>query len=296
MHHPLALFLILEAPASLSPAAAAHNTRAMHHYDSGQLAPAVDEFEAAYQAMPDARRDRAGRELLLGSMRATLLELHQQTGTAAPLCRLQKLLQTHVDALTAAFPEDPGMLETRSVQARHDEVTQQLTKLGPDACAPPPPPPTVLATPAPTPPAPTTQQPPLAAPPPDPDAIPPRHLSIAGGVTLGLGTALLGVMTYGIVTEAQQRTRAAEIRDHAPDCPLTAAELEELQDLRTDAKTGRGIAIGTGIAAGVAMALGGTLVGMAYREPTKKRWSAAPWWSPTGAGLTVRVQFGPRSR
>jgi hypothetical protein len=294
MHHLFALFLtLLEAPASLSPAAAGHNTRAMHHYDSGQLASAVDEFHAAYQAMPDARRDRAGRELLLGSMRATLLELHQQTGTAAPLCRLQKLLQDHVDALTAAFPEDPEMLETRSVRARHDEVTQQLTKLGPGACEPPPPPPpAVIATPAPASPAPPT--PPLAAPPPDPDAIPPRHLSIAGGVTLGLGTALLGVMTYGLVTEAQQRTRAAEIRDHDPDCPLTAGELAELQDLRTDAKTGRGIAIGAGIAAGVAMALGGTLVGMAYRSPAKKRWSAAPWWSPAGAGLTVRVQFGPR--
>ena len=293
MHHLLALFLLLvEAPASLSPAAAGHNTRAMHLYDSGQLSAAVDEFHAAYQAMPDARRDRAGRELLLGSMRATLLELHQQTGAPAPLCRLQKLLQEHLDALTAAFPEDPGMLETRSVRARHDEVSQQLTKLGPGACEPPPPPPVVTTPPPAAPPTPTAPP----ATPVDPDAIPPRHLGIAGGVTLGLGTALLGVMTYGIVTEAQQRARAAEIRDHDPDCPLTAAEYDELQDLRSNARTGRGIAIGTGIAAGVAMALGGTLIGMAYREPAKKRWSAAPWWSPTGAGLTVRVQFGPRPR
>ena len=72
----LALLLFLaEPPTSLSPEAAEHNTRAMQHYDAGQYAPAVDEFYAAYTAMPDARRDREGRGLLLGSMRGTLLDL-----------------------------------------------------------------------------------------------------------------------------------------------------------------------------------------------------------------------------
>jgi hypothetical protein len=295
MHPALALFLVLvvEPPKSLSPAAGEHNTEAMRHYDAGQFGPAVDEFYAAYQAMPDARRDREGRLLLLGSMRATLLALHDQTGEPAPLCRLQKILGEHLDALTAAFPDDPDMLETRSIRARHEEVTEQLAAIGPAACEPPPPPPVAAAVPVtPEPAATPAAAPPKAATTPSPDTIPPRHLNIAGGVTLGLGGVLLGVMTYGIISEGQARASAAEIRDRAPDCPLTPTELTNLQNLRSDALTGRAIAIGTGITAGVMVALGGTLLGLARRSGRAKRWSAAPWWSPTGAGLTLHVRLG----
>ena len=59
-------------------------------------------------------------------MRMTLLNLHDQTGEPAPLCRLQAILKEHADALAAAYPNDPEMLEIRSVRARHDEVTQHL--------------------------------------------------------------------------------------------------------------------------------------------------------------------------
>ena len=62
MHLLLALLLAFAAPPkALSPEAGEHNTAAMRFYDAGQLAPAFDEFYAAYQSMPDARRDRAGR-------------------------------------------------------------------------------------------------------------------------------------------------------------------------------------------------------------------------------------------
>jgi hypothetical protein len=290
----LFLFLVAEPPKSLSPEAAEHNTQAMRHYDAGEFGPAVDEFYAAYQSMPDARRDREGRELLVGSMRATLLALHDQTGEPAPLCRLQEILKEHVDALTAAFPDDPDMLETRSVRARHEEVTQQLAAIGPAACEPPPPPPVAAAAPVttePTTPTPAAVQPKVAATP-NPDTIPPRHLKIAGGVTLGLSAVLLGVMTYGIVTEGSARARAAEINEKPADCPVTSVEYADLQNLRGDAQAGRRIAIGTGIAAGVMAALGGTLLGLARRPARAKRWSAVPWWSPTGAGLTFHVRLG----
>lgn len=289
----LALILAVEPPRSLSPEAAEHNTQAMQHYDAGEFGPAVDEFYAAYQAMPDARRDREGRELLLGSMRATLLADYKKTGEPAPLCRLQKILKEHLDALTAAYPDDPEMLETRSVRARHEEVTQQLAGIGPTACEPPPPPapaPVVTAPPVAEPAAPAPA--PTIATTPTPDAIPPRQLKIAGGVTLGLGVALLGVMTYGIIAEARTRGNAAKIRESSPDCPLTPEQLAELQGLRSDAQTGRRIAIGTGIAAGVTAVLGGALLELARRSTRSKRWSAAPWWSPTGAGLSLHVRLG----
>ena len=118
------------APSDLSPEAAEYNAKAMRFHDAGQFAPAVDEFQAAYQSMPDARRDLAGREQLLGSMRATLLDLHAQTGEAAPLCHLQSILQGHADALTAAYPDDPNRLEIRSARARHREGQPYGARLG----------------------------------------------------------------------------------------------------------------------------------------------------------------------
>lgn len=84
-------------PSPLSPEAAEHHRRAMVFYDNGQLAPAFDEFQVAYASMPDARGDRAAR-FSLGSMRATLVEMHAMNGDAAPLCRLQTVLQAHIDA------------------------------------------------------------------------------------------------------------------------------------------------------------------------------------------------------
>ncbi|MBA3545994.1 MAG: hypothetical protein H0T76_05900 [Nannocystis sp.] len=292
MLHAVALLLVL-APAQsvLSPEAAEYNTKAMRFYDAGQLAPAVDEFYAAYRSMPDARRDLAGREQLAGSMRSTLLDLHEQTGEAAPLCRLQSILQEHADALTAAFPNDPDKIETRSARARHEEATLQLAAFGPDACKPPSPPVTA-AVPAPEPSVPAPSMSPAAAAQPLDDAIPPRQLKIAGGVTLGLSAVLLGVMTYGLATEAGQRARVADINDKPADCPLTLAEFNDLQTSREHALAGRRIVIGTGVAAGVTAALGTTLLVLAHRSARTKRWSAAPWWSPTGGGLTLHVKLG----
>jgi hypothetical protein len=99
-------------------------------------------------------------------------------------------------------------------------------------------------------------------------------------------------MAYGLATEASQRGRVAAIADKPADCPLTLDEVEALQDYRRKAVSGRQLAIGTGIAAGVTAALGTTLLVLARRSARAKRWSAAPWWSSSGAGLLLHVQLG----
>jgi len=207
MLHRAALVLFLAPSSVLSPEAAESNAKAMVFYDAGQLAPAVDEFHAAYPSMPDARRDHAGREHLLGSMRATLLALHKETGEAAPLCRLQSILKDHADALAVAYPDDLNRIETRSARARHEEVTAQLAAIAPDACKPPPVDPPVAATamlPAaesPTPPAPAT---PAVVVPKTPIDDPfARKQLIAGGVMLPLGLVALGVI--GAVASSHRR-------------------------------------------------------------------------------------------
>jgi len=299
MPHALVLLVALAlepAPSALSPEAAEHNTKAMTFYDAGQLGPAFDEFHAAYTSMPDPRRDRAGREILLGSMHAALLELHESSGESAPLCRLQEVLQVHVDTLTAAFPESPDMIEIRSARERHTKISAQLAARGPDACAAAPatsttPPSTSVEPPVPEP-SPETAAPPIVPPVPAKNAIPPRQLRIAGGVTLGLGAALLGVMAYGIAGEASHQGRVDEIDAGAAGRPLSAAENQDLLDHRGRAQAARTLAIGTGVAAGVATVLGATLFVLARRSARMQRLSATPWWSTTGAGLTLRVQLG----
>lgn len=299
---PDALVLLLAlslqpAPSALSPEAAEHNTKAMVFYDAGQYGPAFDEFYAAYASMPDARRDRAGREILLGSMHGCLLDLHEASGESAPLCRLQKVLQDHVDALEAAFPESPNMLEIRSARGRHTKITGQLAARGPDACAAAPATSTALPATSVEPPVPQPSSPEAAAPRTDPpapakDVVPPRQLRIAGGVTIGLGVALLGVMAYGSAGEASHEGRVDEIDASAAGRPLSAAENQDLLDHRARAQAARSMAIGTGVAAGVATVLGATLFVLARRSARTQRLSAAPWWSTTGAGLTLRVQLG----
>ena len=280
-------------PNVLSAEAAEHNRKAMVFYDHGQLAPAFEEFHAAYRAMPDVQADRAGRESLLGSMRATLLEMHAASGEAAPLCRLQALLQDHIDGLASSDPESPDRLELRSARARHDEVTAQLAALGPDACVAPRSPPPLAPTSEPAAPAPSSVVPPRGPLSPHPDdSPPPRHLRIAGGVTLVLSVGLLGVMTYGIAREAGHEARVDEIDDGAAGRPLTPDEHAELLADRGEARSARILALGTGVAAGVTTALGTTLFLLARRTARAQRWSAAPWWSPVGAGLTLRVQLG----
>ncbi len=265
MLHSFALFLAL-APASsvLSPEAAEYNAKAMRFYDAGQLAPAVDEFYVAYQSMPDARRDLAGREQLVGSMRSTLLDLHDQTGEAAPICRLQSILQEHADALTAAFPNDPDKLETRSARARHEEATQQLAAFGPDACAAPTPDPPVpvpallpVAA-APEPAAPTstaTQLPKVPA-----DNLAPRKQLIAGGVMLPLGLVALGVV--GVIGSNHRRDVAeADALDAALATRLcTADDRTRMHELLTAARRQEGLMIALGITGGALVAAGTALL------------------------------------
>ncbi len=270
MHHLLALLLLVAPPSSLSPEAGAHNTAAMRHYDAGRLALAFDEFYAAYQAMPDARGDRKGREIVLGSMRATLADLHTRTHEPAPLCRLQSLLEQHADALSAAFPDDLDMLEIRSARARHDEVTQQLAALGPDPCAPPPAP--VVAA------VPPTQH--LDAPPPSPAAVvsprppadpgvPPRQLMIAGGVVLPLGLVALGVI--GAVAPSYRRnlTEADALHTELMTRTSTNDDRTRLREIFAATRSQEGLMIALGITGGALVTAGVALLvrgGLARRR------------------------------
>ncbi len=268
-----AVLVLAPAASVLSPMAAEHNARAMVFYDAGQLAPAVDEFHAAYRSMPDARRDRAGREQLLGSMRMTLLTLHRDTGEAAPLCRLQGLLGDHVDALTNAYPDDLDRTETRSARARHDEVTAQLAAIGPDACAPPPvetpvAAPTMLPVPAAaTEPAPRT----LAVPEVPPTNKGARKQLVAGGVLLPVGLVALGLL--GAVASSHRRhlgefdTLTADLATR----PCTDEDCAHMRELLTATRREEGTMIALGVTGGALVTAGTVLLIRGAKQRRKTR-------------------------
>jgi hypothetical protein len=289
MLHHLALLLVLaDAPSVLSAEATEHNTRAMRFYDAGQFAPAVDEFHAAYESMPDARRDLAGREQLMGSMRATLLALHEQTGEAAPLCRLQGLLQGHADALAAAYPDDLDKLETRSARARHEEATEQLAAFGADACAPPPPPapaPALLPVAQPEPPPKTPVAPPTA-PTEDPT---PRRLQIAGGVMLPLGLVALGVL--GAVASRYQRdlARGDALHTELAIRPCTDDDRTLMRELLATTRREEGLSIALGLTGAALVTAGTALLVRGGLQRRRARLGLA--LRQQGVGLTLSGAF-----
>lgn len=297
----LILHLVLaSAPSNLSPEATEFNAKAMQFYDAGQLAPAVDAFFAAYQSMPNARRDRAGREQLLNSIRPSLLALHAETSEAAPLCQLQALLKDHAEALSAAWPEEPNMLEIRSARARHKEVTKQLAAFGPDACAPPVPAPAVTPMPAPVvaPATETTLSIPAAAPAPAPapaaltpqvhDSLP-RSQRIAGIVMLPLGLVALGVLG-GVASRFRKHVDAADaLHVDLTRRVCTSGDRSRMSELLTDLHRERGAMIVLGLAGAALVPVGVALLARGLKQRPRAQLGFSVQYDRVG--LTIAGAF-----
>jgi len=284
----------------MPPAAATHHDQAMVHYEAGRHDEAFAEFHAAYTAMTDPRRDRDDREQVLGTLRGMLLVEHTRTGAAEPLCRLQGLIQAHLASLRSAYPDAPAPPEIAGNGERLAEVTSQLAAFPAGACQPAEPAP--VASPAAEPPPASTPPPP---PPPAPVLAPrlapvaplvdgpaPKQLRVAGGVTLGISGALLGVMIYGIADE-QRRAAAAREMDRGITGAITREQHTALLDDHEQAQSRRVLAIASGSAAAGTAVLGLALLLVADKrgKADRRRASLAPWWLTAGGGLTLRVQL-----
>jgi hypothetical protein len=156
----------------------------------------------------------------------------------------------------------------------------------------------LLALASPVPPDLSAGPPPAQRPQPAPETedIPPRHLKIAGGLSLGLGAAALGVMIWRSTGAASYRRPIGILADIAADRTLTAAEHDALQDLRERRNGIRYQALGFALGGAVLTAVGVALVVAGHRAARTSRVSAAPWWLPGGGGLTVHVHLGAAIR
>lgn len=280
------------ATSPLPSEAAAHNERGMALYERGELEAAFAELSLAYAAMPDARRFDVGRDIVLASMRAALLDLYDQTGDARHLCRARDMLLLHLEALLEAFGEDTTIEDVPGTRWRLQQIrealAQHVPKPGesPDPCGKGPSrasmPARVFApTPAAVPDPPRLQE-----------SAPGRPWTIAGGAALGLGGALLGAMTYGLFMRRANFVAIRELDAQAQARgEATPAELATVATLTETGERQRTLAIATGISGGILAAVGAAALIVDQVRARRARLAVTPAVSPHAAGIFLMRSF-----
>lgn len=284
----LALAPAARAASPLPPSAAAHNERGMELYAQDDLEGAYAELARAYAAMPDAKKFDVGRDTVLASMRAALLDLYEKTGEARHLCRARSLLVTHLEALLLAFGEDTTIEDVPGTIWRIEQVEARLRAHAPK--------PGESSTPCSEAPARTPARKTAPAPRPTPPTRPARDQvrpwTIAGGVTLGLGGALLGAMTYALFMRRasyvaiRQLDALAEARGEATTTELAAAAAYTEVGERH-----RTLAIATGVSGGMLAAAGVTALLLSQLRSRRSHVAFLPALGPWGASLALRGAF-----
>lgn len=259
----------------LSPEAAAHNDRGVVLLTAGDPAAALPELLAAYAAMPDAVRWRAGRGKVLGSLRSVLNQLYATTRDPAHLCRLQRLLREHIEALLLALGDDAGPEAVTGSLARLREVNAEL---GDHRCEAPPvvrrPDPVRMAT------APSVRGPDGAAPAVPaarpvvverPVAVVParvapvvdsgRPLRLASGALFGVGFVGLSGMALGagFYTDSRSHLRAITADVMRSGQAPSSSEKHDAAEYLHQGQRMRALAIAGGVIGGVAVIAGAIL-------------------------------------
>jgi hypothetical protein len=176
----------------LPPEAARHNDVGMQAYEAGDFAAAYRAFKLSYASM-DPHDDLHARDMILGSLRGSLVKLYEKTGELEHLCLARAELLSHLETLLLTFGEDTELQDVPGIKSRLRQLNQKISRhtprMGEATCDGPPvqlerptPPP---RTPAAAPPAPKT-----------PDRS--RPALIVGATGLSVGGVLLGAMTYAL--------------------------------------------------------------------------------------------------
>lgn len=266
---------------ALTPEARIHHQRGLAALDAGEFAASITELEFAYSLLPDPLQNRDGRSDVIGSLRAALLAAHAATGERTYLERLRALLLAHGQALRVALGPAGTSEDFVMIEAAQQQVEAQLS-----AAATGPAEPTMK----PVEPAANPVAPSKPSPPPSHKRAHGRGLRIAGGVLMGLGTAALGVMSYGLVVYIDNRHKLQNLTESvaASGEPPTGAQNYEAGGYQTQAYNHRSLAAVTGALGGVALVTGITLRLVGGKRARSR---LAPALGARFAGITWRLQF-----
>lgn len=276
-----------EEPMAWSPEALELNAKGSEFSLAHDYQAAYDAYYAAYKAMPDPIRYHRARDWVFGSMRSSLISLYEATGEVKYLCQVKRILLEHWEGLILAFGEDARIPDEPGIRRRLKEVEADMRahvpKAGEKECVLPkferaPAPKQVIV------------RVPVEVPKPGPVPRSPQSRGmLAGGVAgLAVGGALLGVMTYALVTRraAYEDLRALDAITEGMLDPVTQARADAL---RRAGAVNRTAAIATGISGGALFVIG---VGLLAGSPDRgRRTAAAPVVSPGLTGVVFRTNF-----
>ena len=120
-----------------------------------------------------------------------------------------------------------------------------------------------------------------------------RRLRIAGAVGVGVGAALLGAMTYGLVVDARGGSELTELQPKADAGTLTAADWRRIDEINEEGRAGAQLAKVTAVAGGIAVVTGAALLIAGQRLERRRRSAVAltPGLGLGHASLTLRGRF-----
>lgn len=231
----------------LPAGAAKHNALGMDAYRAGDFEAAYRELKLAYEEL-DARADIDGRDMVLASLRTSLVKLYEKTGELRHLCLARKELVLHLESLLLTFGEDTDLQDIPGIKRRLRQISQKISahppRLNEAGCdgsrvyverqAPPPRPPRVQ----------------LESRTPGDRG---RPALIVGATTLSAGGLLFGAMTYALFMRRASDAGIKSLGAAAATQPggLATREQRALADsLAEVGRYHRTTAIATGIAGG----------------------------------------------
>ena len=101
----------------LPPESARHNVLGMDAYRSEDYEAAYRELKLAYEGL-DVGADIDGRDMVLASLRTSLVRLYEKTGEVRHLCLARTELLRHLESLLLAFGEDTDLEDIPGIKRR----------------------------------------------------------------------------------------------------------------------------------------------------------------------------------
>ncbi|WAS92966.1 hypothetical protein [Nannocystis punicea] len=281
-------------PAPISEAAQSAYDRGLAERDAGQFPAAAREFAAAYSQIPVSQRELRAAVLfdLVDAHRGAYTAGGERRGNehpAAHLCAADRALADFIETEQERKRgrKSPDMVKATGLreEVRKDFLTAKAREADLDCAAlelprvvekeePPPPPPEAPS-----------------------KARAPNKLLIAGGVTAGVGLALVGLMIGGMVRGQRTEADGVALVQAMPELPTDDRQLAELE------RRGRGdnaMAVVGGVFGSLALGAGIALLVVGVRAKQASGRSSAPEpaavavWplaSPTGGGAALRWRF-----
>ena len=274
----------------LPPEAARHNELGMAAYQAGDYETAYRELKLAYAAM-QPRDDIDARDMVLASLRTSLVKLYERTGELGHLCLARAELLRHLETLLITFGEETDLQDIPGIKWRLRQIQQKIDghppRLGEESCdgsatlqleRPVPPRPRVVVS--------------RPAPPPQERGRPAR---IVGATTVSVGGVLLGAMTYALLIRRASNEALEALADTASmqqDGLLTREQRSVADSLLHVGSYHRTAAIATGISGGVLMltAVSALIAGRLLRGRSRKL-AVLPVPTRTGGTLLLTAHF-----